>query len=168
MWTCGMQNPTCTKKWLLTELKHAGVHRVYMRRITWRLSLFIIIAAESFHPRWLTNSLAWHSCWQHDIRNWIVELYKFTSGSKNDSILPKLILLRGEQAVLILMAVEMGFVLLHLSYYTLQHADRNTKPDICHSEDVDQKQIIQVTSDQQKQNTFAFCSAASLPLVIKI
>lgn len=82
----------------VTSAKHSTLHkhrlivdwaetcrcleRVYMRGITWRLSFFIIIAAESFHPRWHTNSLAWHSCQQHNIRNWIVGLRTFTSGSK--------------------------------------------------------------------------------------
>lgn len=55
---------------------------VFMRRITWSLSFFIIIAAECFHPRWRTNSLVWHSCQQHNIRNWTVGLHTFTSGSK--------------------------------------------------------------------------------------
>lgn len=95
------------------------LQRVYMRGITWRLSLFIIIAAESFHPRWLANSLAWHSCRRHNIRNLIVWLCKFRSGSKNDSIVPKLILFRGEQAVLILTAVQTGLVFLQLSYYKM-------------------------------------------------
>lgn len=58
------------------------LEEVFMRRITWRLSFFIIIAAECFHPRWHTNSLVWHSCQQHNIRNWTVGLHTFTSGSK--------------------------------------------------------------------------------------
>lgn len=43
------------KKLFLTETCRC-LQRVYMGWITWWLSL--IIAAESFHPRWLTNSLA--------------------------------------------------------------------------------------------------------------
>lgn len=113
----------CTqwKQWLIVDWAETCrcSEWVYMRGITWRLSFFIIIAAESFHPRWRTNSLAWHSCQQHNIRNWIAGLRTFTSGSKMIASPPKLILFRREQGVLILAVVQTGLVFLHLSYYTM-------------------------------------------------
>lgn len=107
-----------------------------MSGITWRLSFFIIIAAESFHPRWHTHSLACRSCQQHNIRNWIVGLRTFTSGSKNDSTLPKLILFRWEQGALVLMVVQTGLVSLHLSHYTtnLRKLTRTAKSKMCQIE----------------------------------
>lgn len=130
------------------------LQRVYMRGITWRLSLFIIIAAESFHPRWLANSLAWHSCRRHNIRNLIVWLCKFTSGSKNDSIVPKLILFRGEQAVLILTAVQTGLVFLQLSYYTMNLVILTGTPSL--------KQSGRKKTHTAKINSDQFCAVLSI------
>lgn len=77
-----------------------------MRGITKRLSLFIMITTESFRPRWLSNGLAWHTCWRHNIRNWIVWQRKLTSGSK--TIVSSWSYLEGEQAVPILTTVQTG------------------------------------------------------------
>lgn len=83
-----------------------------MRGITRRLSLFIIITTESFRPRWLANGLAWHTCWRHNIRNWIVWRRKLTSGSK--TIVSSWSYLEGEQAAPILTAMQTGLARLCL------------------------------------------------------
>lgn len=56
---CSLEQPGTA--WNSLTVDGAQTCRCYQREcmkgITWRLSRFIIIAAESFHPRWLANAV---------------------------------------------------------------------------------------------------------------